>query len=158
MLRVGEGYDVHKLVSGRDLILGGVKINYDKGLLGHSDADCLLHSIMDALLGSLSLGDIGKYFPDTDVKYLNISSMELLKEVKNILNNNGLKKINNIDSTIVCEEPKLAQYIDEMKKNISDVLNINKNQISIKATTEEKLGFTGNKEGIKVKSICLVEV
>ena len=158
MLRVGEGYDVHKLVSGRDLILGGVKINYDKGLLGHSDADCLLHSIMDALLGSLSLGDIGKYFPDTDVKYLNISSMELLKEVKNILNNNGLKKINNIDSTIVCEEPKLAQYIDEMKKNISDVLNININQISIKATTEEKLGFTGNKEGIKVKSICLVEV
>ena len=158
MLRVGEGYDVHKLVSGRDLILGGVKINYDKGLLGHSDADCLLHSIMDALLGSLSLGDIGKHFPDTDVKYLNISSMELLKEVKNILNNNGLKKINNIDSTIVCEEPKLAQYIDEMKKNISDVLNININQISIKATTEEKLGFTGNKEGIKVKSICLVEV
>lgn len=158
MLRVGEGYDVHKLVYGRDLILGGVKINYDKGLLGHSDADCLLHSIMDALLGSLSLGDIGKHFPDTDVKYLNISSMELLKEVKNILNNNGLKKINNIDSTIVCEEPKLAQYIDEMKKNISDVLNININQISIKATTEEKLGFTGNKEGIKVKSICLVEV
>ena len=158
MLRVGEGYDVHKLVYGRDLILGGVKINYDKGLFGHSDADCLLHSIMDALLGSLSLGDIGKHFPDTDVKYLNISSMELLKEVKNILNNNGLKKINNIDSTIVCEEPKLAQYIDEMKKNISDVLNININQISIKATTEEKLGFTGNKEGIKVKSICLVEV
>ena len=158
MLRVGEGYDVHKLVNGRELILGGVKINYSKGLLGHSDADCLIHSIMDSLLGSLSLGDIGKYFPDSDLKYLNISSMELLKEVKNILNNNGLIRINNIDSTIVCEEPKLAPYIDEMKKNIADVLNINVNQISIKATTEEKLGFTGNKEGIKVKSICLVEV
>ena len=158
MLRVGEGYDVHKLVNGREFILGGVKINYSKGLLGHSDADCLIHSIMDALLGSLSLGDIGKYFPDTDLKYLNISSMELLKEVKNILNNNGLIRINNIDSTIVCEEPKLASYIDDMKRNIADVLNINVNQISIKATTEEKLGFTGNKEGIKVKSICLVEV
>ena len=158
MLRVGEGYDVHKLVNDREFILGGVKINYSKGLLGHSDADCLIHSIMDALLGSLSLGDIGKYFPDTDLKYLNISSMELLKEVKNILNNNGLIRINNIDSTIVCEEPKLASYIDDMKRNIADVLNINVNQISIKATTEEKLGFTGNKEGIKVKSICLVEV
>ena len=158
MLRVGEGYDVHKLVSNRELILGGVKIDYDKGLLGHSDADCLIHSIMDALLGSLSLGDIGKYFPDSDIKYLNISSMELLKEVNEILKKNGLIKINNIDSTIVCEEPKIAPYIDEMKKNISSVLNINVNQISIKATTEEKLGFTGNKEGIKVKSICLVEV
>ena len=158
MLRVGEGYDVHKLVSNRELILGGVKIDYDKGLLGHSDADCLIHSIMDALLGSLSLGDIGKYFPDTDIKYLNISSMELLKEVNEILKKNGLIRINNIDSTIVCEEPKIAPYIDEMKKNISSVLNINVNQISIKATTEEKLGFTGNKEGIKVKSICLVEV
>ena len=158
MLRVGEGYDVHKLVSNRELILGGVKIDYDKGLLGHSDADCLIHSIMDALLGSLSLGDIGKYFPDSDIKYLNISSMELLKEVNEILKKNGLIRINNIDSTIVCEEPKIAPYIDEMKKNISSVLNINVNQISIKATTEEKLGFTGNKEGIKVKSICLVEV
>lgn len=158
MLRVGEGYDVHKLVSNRELILGGVKIDYDKGLLGHSDADCLIHSIMDALLGSLSLGDIGKYFPDSEIKYLNISSMELLKEVNEILKKNGLIRINNIDSTIVCEEPKIAPYIDEMKKNISSVLNINVNQISIKATTEEKLGFTGNKEGIKVKSICLVEV
>ena len=157
MLRVGEGYDVHKLVCDRDFILGGVKIDYNKGLLGHSDADCLIHSIMDALLGSLALGDIGKYFPDTDNKYLNISSMELLNEVYKILKDNGLKKINNIDSTIVCEEPKIAPYIDEMKINISKVLNININQISIKATTEEKLGFTGSKDGIKVKSICLVE-
>lgn len=157
MIRVGEGYDVHKLVSGRDLILGGVKIDYKKGLLGHSDADCLIHSIMDALLGSMALGDIGKFFPDTDNKYKNISSIELLKIVNQILIDNGLVKIYNIDSTIVCQEPKLSPYIEDMKKNISDALHINKNKISVKATTEEKLGFTGNCEGIKAKSICLVE-
>ena len=157
MFRVGEGYDVHKLVYDRDLILGGVKIDYNKGLLGHSDADCLIHSIMDALLGAMALGDIGKYFPDSDIKYKNISSIELLKNVHKILVDNGLVKIHNIDSTIVCQEPKLSPYIDSMKNNIADALHVNKNQISVKATTEENLGFTGNNEGIKAKSICLVE-
>lgn len=162
MYRIGEGYDVHKLVEGRDLILGGVNIPYDKGLLGHSDADVLIHAIMDSLLGALSLGDIGKFFPDSDEKYKNISSTELLKEVKDIISSKNeykfMAKIINIDTIIVCEEPKLAKYIDLMRKNIADILSININQISVKATTEEKLGFTGNKEGIKAKAISMLEV
>lgn len=155
MFRIGEGYDVHKLVEGRKLILGGVDVPYEKGLLGHSDADVLIHAIMDAILGSLALGDIGKHFPDTDDKYKNISSMSLLKEVKKII---GDVKICNIDSTIICQKPKLANYIDDMRKNISGVLDIDINQISVKATTEEGMGFTGEGQGIAVKSIVLVEV
>ena len=158
MYRIGEGYDVHKLVSGRDLILGGKKIEYHKGLLGHSDADCLLHAIMDSLLGAMALGDIGKHFPDSDNKYKNISSLELLKDVYDLMKKNGLNSIQNIDSTIVCEEPKLSSYIDDMRKNIASILDIDVNQVSVKATTEEKLGFTGSGEGIKAKAICLIEV
>ena len=129
MYRVGEGYDVHKLVEGRDLILGNVKVPYEKGLLGHSDADVLLHAIMDSLLGAMALGDIGKYFPDSDIKYKGISSIELLKEVKTIIekeldNNNQCFAICNIDSTIICEKPKLRNYVDDMRKNIAEALYI----------------------------------
>lgn len=155
MLRIGEGYDVHRLVVGRDLILGGVKIPYERGLLGHSDADVLLHAIMDALLGAMSLGDIGKHFPDTDEKYKGISSLELLKEVKKLI---GDVSINNIDATIMCEKPKLRIYIDDMRKNITDALAINFDKVSVKATTEEGLGFTGEGLGIAVRAIVLIEV
>lgn len=154
MVRIGEGYDVHKLVEGRDLILGGVKIPYEKGLLGHSDADVLLHAIMDSLLGALALGDIGKHFPDNDDKYKGISSISLLKEVKKLIGN---VIINNIDATIVCQKPKLREYIDLMRKNISDVLDIDIDRISVKATTEEGLGFTGSGEGIAVRAICSID-
>lgn len=154
MVRIGEGYDVHKLVEGRDLILGGVKIPYEKGLLGHSDADVLLHAIMDSLLGALALGDIGKYFPDNDDKYKGISSIMLLKEVKKVIGN---VIINNIDATIICQKPKLRDYIDVMRKNISNALDINIDRISIKATTEEGLGFTGSGEGIAARAICLID-
>ena len=154
MYRIGEGYDVHKLVQNRKLILGGVEIQYDKGLLGHSDADVLIHAIMDALLGAAAKNDIGYHFPDNNDKYKNISSIELLKNVKELINNYD---IINIDSTVICQEPKLRPYIDEMKKNISNVLNIDINNINIKATTEEGLGFTGNKEGIAAKAICLLK-
>ena len=153
MLRIGEGYDVHKLDVGYDLILGGVKIPFEKGLVGHSDADVLTHAIMDSILGALALGDIGKLFPDTDLKYKGISSLLLLKEVKSKLGN---VKINNIDSTIICQKPKLRDYIDIMRKNIADVLDLNINNISIKATTEEGLGFTGTGMGIAAKAICLL--
>lgn len=161
MLRVGEGYDVHKFIEGRKLILGGEEITYEQGLLGHSDADVLTHAIMDCLLGACALGDIGKYFPDTDKKYKDADSIQLLKEVKNILlGNNDRKKIFeivNIDSTIICEKPKLRNHIDNMRLNISKALDINIDKVNIKATTEEGLGFTGRKEGIAVKAICLVE-
>lgn len=153
MYRIGEGYDVHKLVAGRDLILGGVKVPFEKGLLGHSDADVLTHAIMDSLLGAVALGDIGKHFPDNDDKYKNANSIVLLKEVKNIIN----AKICNIDSTIICEKPKLKDYIDEMRKNISLALSLDIDRVSIKATTEEGLGFTGLGEGIAAKAISLVE-
>ena len=163
MYRIGEGYDVHKLVEGRDLILGNVKVPYEKGLLGHSDADVLLHAIMDSLLGAMALGDIGKYFPDSDIKYKGISSIELLKEVKNIIekeldNNNQCFAICNIDSTIICEKPKLRNYIDEMRKNIAEVLDLKINQVSVKATTEEGLGFTGEGLGIAAKAITMIEI
>lgn len=156
-MRIGLGYDVHRLVEGRDLIIGGVKIPYEKGLLGHSDADVLLHAIMDSLLGASALGDIGKHFPDTDEKYKGISSIKLLKEVGKLLLNNGYS-INNIDSTIIAQKPKMAPFIQQMRENISNALNIDLMQINVKATTEEGLGFTGNGEGISSQSICLLEV
>lgn len=154
-MRIGTGYDVHKLVEGRKLILGGVEIPYSKGLLGHSDADVLIHSIMDSLLGAAALGDIGKHFPDTSEKYKDISSIKLLKEVKVILELNGYK-IGNIDSTIIAQKPKLAKYIEEMRKNIAKALDMDVKYISVKATTEEGLGFTGREEGISSQSVCLL--
>lgn len=152
-MRVGIGYDVHKLVEGRDLILGGVKISHTLGLLGHSDADVLLHAIMDALLGAAALGDIGKHFPDTDMKYKGISSLKLLDEVGKLLEQEGYV-IENIDATIIAQRPKLRPYIEEMEQNIADVLHLRKNQINIKATTEEGLGFTGTEQGISSQAIC----
>ena len=154
-MRIGMGYDVHKLVEGRDLILGGVKIPYEKGLLGHSDADVLLHAIMDSLLGAAALGDIGTHFPDTDPKYKGASSIELLKYVGDLLKENNFT-IGNIDSTIIAQRPKLAPFIKEMRKNIANALNISENDINVKATTEEGLGFTGCGEGISSNSICLI--
>lgn len=154
-MRVGIGYDVHKLVEKRKLIIGGVEIPHDKGLLGHSDADVLIHAIMDSILGALGLGDIGKHFPDTDEKYKDISSMVLLEEVWNIMSANGYK-IGNIDSIIVAQSPKMAPYIDTMKENIARVLNVTIDNINIKATTTEELGFEGNKEGMSAHSVCML--
>ncbi len=156
MIRVGIGYDVHKLVEGRKLILGGEIISADKGLLGHSDADCLIHAIIDAILGAISQGDIGKHFPDTNEKYKDISSLKLLSYVKEILDKNKFM-INNIDSTVIMQAPKIAKYIPQMKKNIADVLCIEIEKINIKATTEEGLGFTGKSEGVACQAICCVE-
>ena len=155
-MRIGMGYDVHKLVENRDLILGGVKIPYELGLLGHSDADVLIHAIMDSLLGASALGDIGKHFPDTDPKYKGISSIELLKEVGKLLKDNNFT-IGNIDSTIIAQKPKMDPHIESMRKNIADALNISVNQINVKATTEEGLGFTGEGLGISSQSICLLK-
>lgn len=155
MIRIGFGYDVHKLVIGRKLILGGVEIPFEKGSLGHSDADVLLHSICDALLGAAALGDIGKHFPDNDSTYKDISSLLLLKRVYNLLNSNSYK-INNIDSTILLEKPKILKYSDEMKRNIASVLMLDTNQISIKATTSEGMGFIGASKGIACYSVALI--
>lgn len=154
-MRIGMGYDVHKLVKERDLILGGVNIPYELGLLGHSDADVLVHAIMDALLGASALGDIGKHFPDTDPKYKGISSIELLKHVGNLLINHNYK-IGNIDATIIAQKPKMAPHISTMRENIASALNISLDQINIKATTEEGLGFTGEGLGISSQAICLL--
>ena len=154
-MRIGMGYDVHKLVKERDLILGGVKIPYELGLLGHSDADVLLHAIMDSLLGAAALGDIGKHFPDTDSKYKGISSIELLKHVGNLLTEHNYK-IGNIDATIIAQKPKMAPHIPTMRENIASALNISVDQINVKATTEEGLGFTGEGLGISSQSICLI--
>ena len=154
-MRIGMGYDVHKLVKDRDLILGGVKIPYELGLLGHSDADVLLHAIMDSLLGAAALGDIGKHFPDTDSKYKGISSIELLKQVGNLLTEHNYK-IGNIDATIIAQKPKMAPHIPTMRENIASALNISVDQINVKATTEEGLGFTGEGLGISSQSICLL--
>ncbi|WML36506.1 2-C-methyl-D-erythritol 2,4-cyclodiphosphate synthase [Clostridium sp. OS1-26] len=154
-MRVGIGYDVHRLVSDRHLILGGVSIPHTKGLLGHSDADVLLHAIMDSLLGALALGDIGKHFPDTDESYKNVSSLLLLEKVADLIKDKGYK-IENIDSTIIAQRPKLAPYIAEMRENVSKILRISIDNISIKATTEEGLGFSGREEGISSQSICLL--
>lgn len=154
-MRVGLGYDVHRLVEDRDLILGGVKIPYELGLLGHSDADVLIHAIIDSLLGATALGDIGKHFPDTDPKYKGISSITLLKEVGKLLEKNNYK-IGNIDATIIAQKPKMAPHIEQMRHNIADALNIDFNQVNVKATTEEGLGFTGEGLGISSQCICLV--
>ena len=155
-MRIGSGYDVHRLVEDRALILGGVVIPYEKGLLGHSDADVLLHAIMDALLGAAALGDIGKHFPDSNEKYKGISSMELLKEVKRLLDEE-LFIVENIDATIIAQKPKMAPYLQEMRANIAEVLQIDISQVNVKATTEEGLGFTGSGEGIASQAVCLLE-
>ena len=155
-MRVGMGYDVHKLVEGRRLILGGVEIPYEKGLLGHSDADVLVHAIMDALLGAAALGDIGKHFPDTDPEYKGISSIRLLKHVGGLLDENRYM-IENIDATIIAQRPKMRPYIDTMRQNIADALCIEIDQVNVKATTEEGLGFTGDGEGISSQAICAIE-
>ncbi len=154
-MRVGIGYDVHAFAKDRDLIMGGVKIEYELGLLGHSDADVLLHAIMDALLGAAALGDIGKHFPDTDEKYKGISSIELLKHVAKLIEDNGYS-IENIDSIIVAQAPKMAMHIEEMRTNIAKALGTDISRISVKATTEERLGFTGRKEGIAAHAICML--
>lgn len=154
-MRVGIGYDVHKYINDRDLILGGVKIPFSRGLLGHSDADVLIHAIMDSLLGAAGLRDIGYHFPDSDEKYKGISSVLLLKEVKSLIEENGFS-IENIDSIIVAEKPKMSPFINSMIKNISSALGISESQVSVKATTEEGLGFSGREEGIAAKAICLL--
>ncbi len=154
-MRIGIGYDVHKLVDERDLILGGVKIPHDKGLLGHSDADVLAHAIMDALLGAAALGDIGKHFPDTDNTFKGISSIELMKEVAVILHDKGYK-VGNIDATVIAQQPKLAPYITDMRKNMARALDIDLDRMSVKATTTEKLGFAGRGEGIAAEAATLI--
>ncbi len=155
-MRIGLGYDIHKLVENRKLILGGVEIPYEFGLLGHSDADVLLHSIIDAILGSVALRDIGFHFPDTDEKYKNANSLELLNETNKLLLNEGYKIVN-IDSNIICQKPKLSAYIDEMRKNIAGVLNLELNQISIKAKTNEKMDSMGQGCSISTNAIVLVD-
>ena len=155
-MRIGTGYDVHRLVEDRALILGGVVIPYEKGLLGHSDADVLLHAVMDALLGAAALGDIGKHFPDSNEAYKGVSSMELLKKVKEMLDEN-LFLVENIDATIIAQKPKLAPYIEKMRLNIAEVLQLDVSQVNVKATTEEGLGFTGAGEGIATQAVCLLE-
>ena len=154
-MRIGQGYDVHKLVQGRDLILGGVNIPYEKGLLGHSDADVLVHAVMDALLGAAALGDIGQHFPDTDPAYKGISSIELLKKVGELLDGEGYV-VENIDATIIAQRPKLAQFRPQMAANIADALHLDVSRVSVKATTEEGLGFTGTGEGISSQAITLL--
>lgn len=154
-IRIGHGYDVHRLTEDRKLILGGVEIPYEKGLLGHSDADVLLHSISDALLGALALGDIGKHFPDTDPAYKGADSLKLLSHVVMLIKDKGYK-IGNIDATILCQKPKLAPYIENMRNNIAIACETDISNISVKATTEEKLGFTGSGEGIAVHSVALI--
>lgn len=154
-MRIGTGYDVHRLVKGRDLILGGVKIDHEYGLLGHSDADVLVHAIMDALLGAAAMGDIGKHFPDTEEAYRGISSIALLEHVAGLLKENGCS-VGNIDSVIIAQRPKMAPHIENMRKNIARALSIELSQISVKATTEEGLGFTGAGEGISSHAVCIL--
>lgn len=155
-MRIGHGYDVHKLVTGRKLILGGVTIPHETGLLGHSDADVLAHAVSDALLGAAALGDIGGFFPDNDPKYQDADSIELLRQVCDELYDRGYA-IENIDATVIAQAPKLKPYIEQMRKNLAQACEINVNQISVKATTEEHLGFTGRKEGIAVHAVCLIK-
>ena len=156
MYRIGNGYDVHKMVEGRKLILGGVEIPYEKGLLGHSDADVLLHAIMDAMLGALALGDIGKHFPDNDEKYKGIDSMLLLENVWILIKSKGYEIVN-LDSIVVMEKPKIKNFIPKMSENISKILESNIENISVKATTEEKLGFTGNGDGVKSYAVVMLK-
>ena len=155
MIRIGHGYDVHRLVSGRKLILGGVEISYKKGLDGHSDADVLLHAICDAIIGALSLGDIGKLYPDSDDKFLNINSRILLKDVAKRMAEAGYIT-GNVDATVIAQSPKLSPYIDQMKKNIAEDLSTNEQNVNVKATTEEHLGFTGRSEGISAHAVCII--
>lgn len=156
MIRIGHGYDVHAFADGRKCIIGGVEIPYAKGLLGHSDADVLLHAVADSLLGAAALGDIGKHFPDNDPKYKGADSLFLLGRVKELLVNNGYNVVN-LDATVIAQEPKLSPFIETMREKIAGVLDINKDFVSVKATTEEKLGFTGRKEGISAHCVCLIE-
>ena len=156
MLRIGHGYDVHAFAENRKCIIGGVDITCDKGLLGHSDADVLLHAISDSLLGAAALGDIGKHFPDTDEKYKGADSLVLLKHVYGLIDSLGYKVVN-IDATIIAQMPKMAPHIDAMRSNIAEALNVDVDFINVKATTEEKLGFTGRKEGISAHCVCLIE-
>ena len=156
-LRIGHGYDVHKLSENRKLILGGVEIPYAKGLLGHSDADVLLHAVMDAIIGALALGDIGKHFPDTSGEFKDISSMRLLESVKKLMDGNGASIVN-IDATLILQKPKVAPYILAMRENIAKVLACDVDRINIKATTEEKLGFTGREEGVSAHAVALLEI
>ena len=155
-LRIGHGYDVHRLVEGRPLILGGVEIPFERGLLGHSDADVLLHAVMDALLGAAALGDIGKLFPDSDERFLNISSLLLLERTAVALDQAGYRVVN-VDATVVAQRPKIAPYLERMRENISGTLGLSPDQISVKGTTEEKLGFTGDGSGIACHAVCLIE-
>ena len=155
-MRVGMGYDVHRLAEDRKMILGGVEIPYEKGLLGHSDADVLLHAIMDALLGAAALGDIGTHFPDTDERYRGISSVRLLAYVDQLLEENGYS-VGNIDATIIAQRPKMAPYIQKIRENIANTLGLELNQVNIKATTEEGLGFTGSGDGISAQAVCILE-
>ena len=155
-IRIGHGYDVHKLVEGRRLILGGVDIPYEKGLLGHSDADVLLHAISDSLLGAAALGDIGKHFPDTDAAYKNADSLVLLKRVNELILSAGYRA-SNVDATVIAQAPKLAMHIEQMRKNIASALGTELCDISVKATTEERLGFTGRGEGISAHAVCIIE-
>ena len=155
MFRIGHGYDVHRLTEGRPLIIGGVNIPHEAGLLGHSDADVLVHAIMDSMLGALALGDIGKHFPDTDERYKGADSIELLRQVAKIIDNHGYS-VANIDSTILAQAPKMAPHIDQMRKNVANAVGIDVSCVSVKATTEEKLGFTGEKKGIATHAVCLI--
>ena len=155
-MRIGQGYDVHRLVEGRDLILGGVKIDYEKGLLGHSDADVLLHAVMDALLGAAALGDIGRHFPDTDPAYKGIDSRKLLREVAEKIDAAGYR-VENLDVTVIAQRPKLKDHIPAMEENIASDLHIGMDQVNVKATTEEKLGFTGDGSGMACHAVCLLE-
>ena len=155
-MRIGHGYDVHRLVEGRDLILGGVKIPYEKGLLGHSDADVLLHAVSDALLGAAGLGDIGRHFPDTDPKYKGADSLELLRQVYRKISEKGYR-VGNIDVTMIAQRPKLKDYIPQMQANIAVAVGTEPDRVNVKATTEEKLGFTGTGEGMSCHAVCLLE-
>ena len=154
-MRIGTGYDVHRLVEGKKLILGGVEIPYEKGLLGHSDADVLAHAVMDALLGAAALGDIGLHFPDTDPAYGGADSLQLMRRVTELLAENGYL-IENVDATVIAQAPKLRPYIDRMRQNIADALDVDLSQVSVKATTEERLGFTGRGEGISAQAVALI--
>ena len=155
-MRIGHGYDVHRLVEGRDLILGGVKIEFELGLLGHSDADVLLHAVSDALLGAAGLGDIGRHFPDTDPQYKGADSRVLLRHVVKLVNEKGFV-ISNVDVTMIAQKPKLKDHIPQMVKNIAEDLGIGEDRVNVKATTEEKLGFTGSMEGLRCHAVCLLE-
>ncbi len=156
MMRIGHGYDVHKLVEGRKLILGGVEVPHTLGLLGHSDADVLTHAVMDALLGAAALGDIGQHFPDTDDRYLGADSIGLLRHVMELIREKGYQ-VGNMDATIIAQKPKLMPYLPQMRKRLAEAMSIDLDQINLKATTEEKLGFTGRQEGISAHCVCLLE-